>query len=52
MSRIKKIEKEILRVKSEIVMGNYNGWDMTEDYKRKLEILKKELFELKKNKTL
>ena len=34
--RIKVIEKEIARVKAEIVMGNYNGWNMTEDYKKKI----------------
>ena len=47
MSRIKKIEKEILRVKREIVMGNYNGWDMTDDYKKKLKLLEEELTILK-----
>jgi len=44
--RIKVIEKEIARVKAEIVMGNYNGWNMTEDYKKKLIKLEQELFNL------
>ena len=44
--RIKVIEKEIVRVKSEIVMGNYNGWNMTEDYKKKLIKLEQELYNL------
>ena len=39
--------KEIQRVKLEIVMGDYNGHMMTEDYKKKLKVLEKELKEIK-----
>jgi ribosomal protein S3AE len=46
MSKIKRIEREILRIKTEIVMGDYNGWSMTEDYKKKLIKLEQELFNL------
>jgi hypothetical protein len=52
MSKIKRIEREILRIKTEIVMGDYNGWGMTEDYKEKLIVLENKLKELKKEKSL
>ena len=43
----KELLKEILRVKSEIVMGDRNGHIMTKDYENKLKILEKELEESK-----
>lgn len=43
---IEELLKEIKRVKVEIVMGDYNGGMMTEDYKSKLKVLEKELKEL------
>ena len=45
---INQLEKEINRIKIEIVMGGYNGHMMTEDYKQKLIKLKEQLKELKK----
>tara|TARA_B100001758_G_scaffold194891_1_gene172444 strand:- start:1 stop:171 length:171 start_codon:yes stop_codon:yes gene_type:complete len=46
-NKISELQREIMRVKSEIVMGNYNGWDMTDDYKKKLKLLEEELTFLK-----
>lgn len=43
---IEQLRKEIHRVKLEIVMGDYNGHIMTEDYKKKLKVLEKELISL------
>lgn len=43
---IDELLKEIKRVKTEIVMGDYNGGLMTKDYKNKLKILEEELKEL------
>tara|TARA_Y100000592_G_C5391542_1_gene278508 strand:+ start:375 stop:563 length:189 start_codon:yes stop_codon:yes gene_type:complete len=43
----KELLKEILRVKSEIIMGDRNGHIMTKDYENKLKILEKELEEFK-----
>ena len=43
---IEQLRKEIQRVKLEIVMGDYNGHIMTEDYKKKLKVMEKELISL------
>ena len=42
---LEELQKEIQRVKIEIVMGDRNGHMMTEDYKKKLKVLEKELKE-------
>tara|TARA_B100001173_G_C15812243_1_gene472518 strand:- start:72 stop:260 length:189 start_codon:yes stop_codon:yes gene_type:complete len=44
---LEELQKEIQRVKTEIVMGDRNGHIMTKDYENKLKILERELEELK-----
>ena len=47
--KIEKLEKEIFRIRTEIVMGGYNGNMMTQDYEKKLSALEEELKELEKD---
>jgi predicted RNA-binding protein with EMAP domain len=39
----KELEQEIVRVKSEIVMSNYNGWDSKKKFMNKLQELESKL---------
>ena len=50
MERIKDIQKEIDKIKVELVMGSYNNGWLNEEYKKRLKKLEEELYtEISKN---